>query len=237
MGTEGRSTSTAFGRLLREFKREGCSLLLVGQLPEEVRRTARRKLLGSASERRYRLLVTAEGAPSPLAPLDGPARRRARSVAYDVGTRSAAPAPRSTAGAPPAGGGAESDANADPTPVPVDDLDALSDRVSDAIAALERIDGGFGPGELRVGVDSLAPLAAANDDERFRTFLRELTSRVRIARGIGHYVLPVEYGSPAEAAIRGQFDAVLEHRVGSDGTATERWHVPDRGLTTDWIRV
>lgn len=231
MRTENPAPSTAFGRLLREFKREGCNLLLVGRAPERVRRTARRRLLGSASERRYRLLVSAGGTlPSlPESEAFDAARKRTRSIECDVDARTAAAASSTTI--------ADPRSTADRGPIAVDDLDALSERVRAEIASLERIDGGFGPGELRVSVDSLAPLLAATDEERLGSFLGELTSRVRIARGMGHYFLPVEYGSTTERAFRSHFDAVLEHRVANDGTPMERWHVPERDLTTRWIAI
>lgn len=232
MGTESRPPSTAFGRLLREFKREGCNLLLVGQTPERVRRTARRRLLGSASERRYRLLVLAGGRATPpfveSDEFDADARRRARSIECDVERRTAA-----AASPDPSFGSVGPEA----APGSVDDLDSLSTRISAEIASLERIDGGFGPGELRVSVDSLAPLLAATDERRVRSFLEAVTSRVRIARGMGHYFLPVEYGSATERALRDRFDAVLEHRVTNDGAALERWHVPERDLTSRWVEI
>lgn len=230
------SQSTAghprFRRYLRRLKRDGCNLLLVGRLPERARERVARRFFGASTERRYRVLLTTRAADPDLrlpADLDAAARERLRVLDRPVATRGAAAvAPDAGYRGDSADAGYRGDAAGDPATVRAE--------VLDAIAALEAVDDGVGPGELRVGVDSLAPLLCTHGTAGVREFVAPVAERVRELNGMGHYYLPVERDSRAERDLRTAFDAVIEQRA-ADDRVLQRWHAADGAFSTGWIDV
>jgi hypothetical protein len=212
MATDGTVSESAFETHLRRFKRDGCNLLVVGELPPPVRTEVSRRLLGSLTDRRYRLLAFTDGDATEVderLPPELSDTARARTTVLDRPV-----AARGNDGANSAHH-LESDL--------VDELDALC-ALDDAIE----------PGAVRVAIDSLSPLVEA-DATVLEPFLDTVTEHVHRLSGMAHYFLPVAYGTRSERAVRHHFDAVVEQRLSSDGTLEERWHLPEQSLTTRWI--
>jgi hypothetical protein len=92
------------------------------------------------------------------------------------------------------------------------------------------------PGQVRLSVDSLVPLLESHGVTAVRSFLDRVGARVRSVRGMAHYVLPVPGDSEPVREVVESFDAVIELRS-PDGRPEQRWHLPDRDLTTRWVRL
>jgi len=207
---------------LARIKRNGGNLLVVGSVPDSVLDTASSLLLGETAVGRTRVfalhdrdVATARRRLS-LARSSG---ENARVVDYHTGARSA------TASAPEEVG---------PTVDRVTgDLDALRDAVVDTV---ERLDDErrFDPAELRVCFDSLRPVVENHDEAAVEAFLGPICEAVEAASGMGHYVLPVAYDSPAVQSVAGTFDAVVELRTGDAGPE-QRWHLRETDHTTGWF--
>jgi hypothetical protein len=88
-------------------------------------------------------------------------------------------------------------------------------------------------------VDSLGSLFEHYDEEVVRRCLQVVTGYVRDYDAMGHYVLTEPYESEQVQRLVDEFDAVVELRpvdpTRGDHDAEERWHVPSRGLTTEWL--
>lgn len=224
MGNEsGSGTTAAFSQALASLKRRGSNLLLVGNGGTEAQLAACSRLLGEGPDRR-RLFVFTDRASSIDDRLPPVERGRESVWVVDCTSETRSAAAASTG----ASGGATRRA------VPLDDLVALGEAVSEAVDALDGVAGGLDPAELRVCFDSLRPLLAEHDEQRVFRFLHALTGDVRGARGMGHYHLPVDYGSDAVRVLEPLFDAVVEVRI-REGHAQQRWHLRDRDITTDWL--
>ncbi|MEF8840900.1 MAG: hypothetical protein V5A62_04650 [Haloarculaceae archaeon] len=216
--------AASFAKALASLKRRGSNLLLVGPAYESAHLPASRRLMGDGDSPRERLLVLTDRDAAREARLPDGAEP-VRTVEHRTLTRSAAarpapsPAPLSISG---------------PDGEPHDPLVALGNEVADEIAAAdERVDG-LAPGQLRVCVDSLAPLVEEHDRQRIVTFLHAMTSDVDRVNGMGHYHLPVPADDEVVAFIEPLFDAVIELRVGTDGPQ-QRWTLTDGRGSTDWL--
>jgi len=216
--------AASFAKALASLKRRGSSLLLVGPAYESAHLPASRRLMGDADSPRERLLVLtdrdaahAERLPDGAEPV--------RTVEHPTLTRSAAarPAPSVT---PPSVSGPDGE--------PHDSLVALGNEVAAEITAADERADGLAPSQLRVCVDSLAPVLEEYDRERVVAFLHAMTSDVDRVNGMAHYHLPVPADDEAVAFVEPLFDAVIELRVGSDGPQ-QRWRLTDGRGSTDWL--
>jgi hypothetical protein len=216
--------AASFAKALASLKRRGSNLLLVGPAYESAHLPASRRLMGDADSARERLLVLTDHDAAREARLPDEAEP-VRTVEHRSLTRGAAarpapsPSPLSVSG---------------PDGEPHDPLVALGNDVADEIEAADRRAGGLEPGQLRVCVDSLAPIVEEHDRQRVVAFLHAMTSDVDRVNGMGHYHLPV----PADAEVIGflepLFDAIIEVRVGPDGPQ-QRWKLTDGSGSTDWL--
>lgn len=246
-GRRGRQEAARFRRRLADLKRNGSNVLLVGAGGVD---TACERLLGESSVGlRYRLFVTTDA---------GPATARAR-LASSESDRSSASGRRdhealvldwdaAVRGSRADGSAVDTDrpagiehpAGEAPSPsvrrvgVGSDDLRELGAAIEDAIEQFDAENGGLSPAELRLCFGSMRPLLADHDGEDARRFLRDLTGTVERFDGMAHYHLPVEYGSETVDAVESLFDAVVEVRY-EGGDATQRWHLADPDVTTDWL--
>jgi hypothetical protein len=229
---QGAGSDDEFTEALADLKAEGCNLLVVGTVPEEATARVCRRMLGDVEAgRRERLLVFtdaatdavtnrlphAPGEPTPPATLIDHAAT-ARSAVADQGT---AAGPRM----PP-------DVNV--RRVESDGLGELGTAISRAIDDLARDDPD--PGEVRVCVDSLSPLLEGYDEGVVFRFLHVLTGRVRQAKGLAHFHLPVQADAREARLLAPLFDAVVEVRM-ADGLAEQRWRLRDGDVETDWLAV
>lgn len=231
-------TMAAFVGHLRRLKTEGCNLLVVGEGPERLFARASSQMLGDGETRRYRALAVTEGSAAV-------ARRRLPDAAdsladttaivtQDEFTRSAAVDETEAA----VERGRTSADELPPVPerrVESGGLAALRDELDDAISAFDARADGLSPAQLRVGVDSLAPLADRHDEAELRRFLRLLGERVREYDGMAHYVLAEPYESDRVQRLAPDFDAVVELRTTGDAAGQERWHLPDEDVTMPWL--
>jgi hypothetical protein len=195
-------------------------------------------LLGDDRQDRRRLYVTTESSVEKLNDLPPERRRPDRFAHVHVAageTRSAAA--RST------GGGA-----ADWTPATVSptkeeaysqvadptDLTTLSRHVHEHLVRFESDEPD--PGDVRLCFDSLDPVVDAVEKPRLEEFLRVLTTRVTLARGLAHYHLSVTAAKQVPDTIAPIFDGVIERRQTPDGPR-QRWTLRKSGVQTDWIPI
>lgn len=227
MGPEPSAGETAsFAKALASLKRRGSNLLLVGPAYESAHLPASRRLMGDADSPRERLLVlTDRDAESETRLPDG--SEPVRTVEHRTLTRSTAaspapsPSPLSISG---------------PDGEPHDPLVSLGNEVADEIEAADERADGLAPGQLRVCLDSLAPLLEEHDRQRVVAFLHAMTSDVDRVNGMAHYHLPVARDAEVVGFIEPLFDAVIELRVGTSGPQ-QRWTLTDGRGSTDWLAL
>ncbi|WP_276299782.1 DUF7504 family protein [Halorussus lipolyticus] len=220
----------AFQSRLRRLKREGCNLLVVGDVPRELFTRASESMVGDADARRWRVFgltdATPESVRDRIPPDDVAPRPRSETtklVSHSVGSqRTADTAPTAaTADTVFTPGTGTNDARHETTPTPpavdVSDGDLTAFR-RELVSAVEE----FGarshrPAEVRLAIDSLGPLFDHYDLEAIREFLRAVGDRVHARNAMAHYVLPVAYDSDPRRVLADEFDAIVELR-----TTTER---------------
>ncbi|WP_135830429.1 DUF7504 family protein [Halorussus halobius] len=228
-GRGGHGAAGQFGRRLADLKRNGCNVLLVGT---DALDAGCERLLGESSAGpRYRLFVTTDAGPASararLAGVQsGPYRDSAAVVDWRADGRAAGEA-----------GDRESDGRAfRVTSVESDDLGDLSRAVEAAVESFAAEAGELSPAELRLCVDSLAPLVEASDERTLRRLLLALIETVERVDGMGHYHLPGGYDSASVATVEALFDAVVELRR-VESRVEQRWHLLDPDLTTRWLAL
>lgn len=219
-----------FQEVLQRFKNEGCNLLVTGAVSEDVTTHATRTLLGSPDVDRKRVVAladarngaAAERLPSGVDP-EGPdvwlvdQRTRRRSVP-------------------------DAARNADVRfPTDADGGDALVRLREEIVTAIdyyfEAAADGLDPADLRLSVASLDRLAHEHGPDDLARFVRGVGAMVLGVRGMAHYHLPRPDDDELVDRLSPLFDARVELRR-RDGLPTEqRWHVPEYGRTTDWVRL
>lgn len=212
---------------LERWKREGCSVLVVGEALDLLRQTSER-LLGEDDLERYRIFALTDAevdsvyervrtdAPSALA-------RQTRILDYESIPRSAT-----------------TDVGAGTNRIPevpvYGGLERLYDELTETMAEFESRSEGLPSGALRVSVDTLRPLLKRYDRDAVCRWMRHVDSATKSHHGIGHYLLPKPYASETVRRLRESVEIVIEVGPYDDEEAArkERWHVPDEGLTTPW---
>jgi len=208
-GPGGASESSAFSQQLSELKREGSSLLVVGQHSGAGHSGACRHLVGDDCAGRRRVFAFTQGRSvcgCSLDDLDGDGREVVRHRAGENGD------------------GAD------------DELSALGTEIVDAVDVLEAEADGFEPAELRLCFDSLGPLFVDHEPERLFRLLHVVTARVRQVGGMGHFHLRVDRDSDHVNLLEPLFDAVVEVRDAEEGPE-QRWHLRDGGVSTNWLQL
>jgi hypothetical protein len=221
-GTDCRFDEEQFTDSLRRLKREGCNLLVVGSVPDRVRLSAMSRFLGEPTADRRRLVVVTDRAPDRVEPLLPPNTDYCI-LDQPTGLRASA-AELSTDGGTSAG----------VRTVPAG-LGALEAAIDEELWRLTCSDVP-GPGQVRLSVDSLVPLLEGHGEGAVRGFVDRVGARVRSVRGMAHYVLPVPGDAEPARAVVDSFDAVVELRA-PGGRGEQRWHLPEQGLTTRWVRL
>jgi len=212
---------------LKRWKYEGCSILVVGEALDLLRGTSE-LLLGEATNDRHRIFVRTDAQPGSIydrLPATGSdPRDQTRILDYDSVPRSAAATAPTTEHEripeTPVGGG----------------LDRLYDEITETMAEFESRNDGLPPSGLRLSIDTLCPLLAANDREEVRRWIHHVEDATKSYQGIAHYLLPKPYPSETVQRLQGQFEAVIEVEPYDDEGAKrkERWHVPDADISTPW---
>lgn len=225
--TEQPTSPEVFASALADLKQTGAAVLVVGDVPQCVSRTVRRRLFGDATaEQRHRICVSTDAESPPSFSLSqaheiDPARWTC--INYVTPMRSVAQTASSTSN--PTGGSA---ITKECTTLP-----ALGIAISDSIAEAEPQHDGFSPAQLRVGFDSLSPIVENGDSTAFR-FLHLLVERVKSVDGMIHCPLHYPIDSERVRLYTPLFDAVIELRV-SDGEAQQRWHFTACDIRSAWL--
>lgn len=216
-----------FAEALDQLKRQGCLVLVVGQVGDDAKYAGCRRLLGDALlETRRRLFLTTDSDisthPGAKATCGHAAPEDSHAITYKTTARSAASV-------------SESPTTAVKTDSVEGSLDDLMETMSQAVSRLESRADGFDPSELRICVDDLDAMIANDDDRDVVEFVRDLRELVLDARGLCHAHLSRDVpGVPVDAIIR-YFDAIIE--VDSSNAPRQRWHVRHSGITTDWLEL
>jgi len=235
-GETGELTDTdrsAFVSKLRELKRTGSSLLVVGNVPESAATDVCHSMLGdeTATDRRRLFVSTDRDLPRIEDRLSTASDRldpeTTTLVSWTAASRSAA------AASPGESPQAPWDA-LDPVRVESDQLSALGIAIAREIDALEAAADGLSPSELRICFDSLVPLSSSCEEAALFRFLHVLIGRIRAASAMAHFHFPVAYDSTHVRKLAPLFDAVVELRI-ADGRPQQRWHLRDEGLRSGWL--
>lgn len=222
MGGNGGVDAGAFSRELAALKRQGCTVLVVGEAGRVSSRAACHQLLGDeTTATRRRVVVTTGPTPGVDRRLDGIPSEHTTIVRRRAATRSAGS--NQVVEEPPA-----------PAVTVVDpDLDVLGRAILLAIDEHDVPD--LEPAALRVCVDGLGPLLADHSRQDVSEFVACLVDRIASANGMGHAHLRLAFEHEAVAALRPRFDVVVELRPGDP--PEQRWHLDGADLVTDWLPV
>lgn len=224
--------------LLNELKAEGCNLLVVGDSRRELFTRASGSLLGDANAPRYRLLALNDATPQSAAerlpdPVETsqPLTAMTKLVRHPLSARSTATA-ESAGSYPELTGIPESH-------VTTECLVELETELVESMTEFHNRTTTRGSTELRVGVDSLVPLLDRYEESAVRRFLRIVCDHAREYDAMAHYILPEPYDSDRVQSLANEFEAVVEVRsvdpTKHDHDAEERWHIPGKDLTIDWL--
>lgn len=208
MDSDSDADAATFSQELAVLKRRGSTLLVVGSVGEPTALHACRRLLGEEGPPpRRRVVATTDADPAPDRRLPaGYDPSRATIVENGVQTRGANKAAELTL-----------------------DQETLEDEIFAAIH--DQAEGDLAPAELRICLDSLRPLVAA-DKRRSLTLLNRFADVVVDHRAIGHVHLPVPYDHPTVDLLAPSVDAVVELRDGDP--PEQRWHLRS-GIETGWL--
>lgn len=211
------------GAILGRLKRRGTSVLVVGDLSDQLAGAMSRRMMGHPDETRYRLLVLlkptttpADWFPAPVTPDDEGVE------VLDYGGL-----PRDgTATATGAAGPAAPSAGEAPS------VEELGDRIGEWLSTTaEAVDPE--PGQFRLGVVSLDALLETADVQRTKAFAAEVRDFMRQYRGCAHLHLPRERSSTEVQQLRVWVDVIVELRTGG-GRPEQKWIIPDQ-VETNWF--
>jgi hypothetical protein len=198
---------------------EGGNVLVVGDAPAGVHRTACRELHGGTDgDDRHLLVLSGRDAAhaGQYLPEESPRdREHLRVVDHDVSTRSAAADGGHSNGTKGLEEGVVSQVSGD-------DLAGLGATTSEQVDAFEAITGGLDPGELRACLDSLGALVAEHGDTEVFGFLHILTERLRRADAAAYFHLPVAPDDRLAGMFESMFDYTVAVRL-ADGAVQVRW--------------
>lgn len=229
-------------RLLDEHKQRGCTVLVVGDVPDDILTTVSSNLLGEpADSPRTRVVGLFDRNMQTVRDrLEG---RYGRDPTRVVTTNSCARSATQTASAD----GGQTDETApfvrdyslDPTTVEAHDLETVVSALVSHFDAAKDTD--YAPSELRVCIDSLRPVLDTHSDGEVAQFLDTLTTEITDRRGMGHFVLPLPEDSPAVEAIRHHFEVITPLRS-KDGTIEQQMVIPQHDnhgpkRETDWMEL
>lgn len=211
--------STSFEDVLASLKRNGCNLLVTGAVADDVTARATRKLLGTPTEPRERVLaLTDPVVENPVTYLPGSLYPHHDGVEIldhrDVG-RSVGGAERSDGGTPKS-------------------LDAIGEELRATVLRRGR---DTKPAQFRLGVVSLRPLLDRHDRDAFDQFVTTVSSAVTDTNGMAHYHLRLPDDDPAVDSLSPLFDARIELRQLDGMIPEQQWHVPEHDAETDWVTL
>ncbi len=233
----------ALERRLRELKRRGASVLLLGSSSVAVCE----RLLGDDRERRRRLFVVTDGCRTGshgqqdrdpdwfgLVEVPGDDTRSTYAAAHCLDD-----AHHSTPTGPiePAGPGTSADRDHAvwfSRVAPDAGLATLAWHIQVHISRFEAA--GSNPNEIRVCFDSLDSFADRVEHARLVRFLHAVIGRVKAAHGLVHFHLSSTTEPSLREALVPLFDIVIETRRSSSGPQ-QRWTLRDDDIRTGWLPV
>ena len=210
--------SATFAHALGELKRNGSTILLVGEGANDAHSTACRRLIGeSSSDTQYRLVVTASEpicsiTSDSVGAVDHSHSDESMVIEHNV---------------------SDGDEEAD------EEARSLGELGMAAIEAINEFDAeadGLAPSELRVCVDSLVPLLEAHSAESVFRVMHMTTSRIRQVKGMGHVHLPLDRDHEVVNLFEPLFDAIVEVRTDID-VPKQRWHLRHHETTSEWVDI
>jgi hypothetical protein len=105
--------------------------------------------------------------------------------------------------------------------------------ITDAVGKYERRYAPLEPTELRLCIDSLAPLLNVHDEESVFVFLLLVTAYIRGINALGHVHLSADRSDYVARLLAPLFDAVVEVRSRQDHHQ-QRWHLDGGTTTSRW---
>ena len=208
----------AFGDALDELKTAGCMLLVVEPESGDAAHVGCKRMLGEdVFADRRRLFVKTDAA---HADCHG-AADDSRTVVLDTTARTA------TAAQSPS-------ATTESQTTVTGDLASLADSAEEELDDLAPASG-FGPGQLRVCVDSFGSLLAAEDLAAAANCVDRLHRAVTARNGMGHLHVSRQVPANAVEALLPQFDAVVE--VADADDPRQRWHLLEESISTSWMEL
>lgn len=231
-----------FATELMRLKRQGCCVLVTGQVSERVRAAQSRQLFGEIDEPRQRVLTRTDAAPTftetcwylpdgitPTQPnvtvLDHTSRVRDSTVSESV-------QPSSTASHTPSSPSPffdDSDSNTHSDEYRCG-LDQLYESITTVIP-----DDCMGPGTIRLGVATLCALIGTDGLSATRAFVRTVRADVSAVNGMSHFHLPGLPDTETLDALRPVIDIHLELREAQPRVPEHRWHLLESDCSTDWL--
>lgn len=223
------SAQSVFARALGDLKRRGSNLLVVGGPAPAAHEAACERLLGESSDCRERVVVLTDGSFDRSAALEG--RVDASVLTFPSATRGGTAVATTSTASESGGPSTPVEPRARATRrVSGTDLGTLAATIDDELEA-----GTAGePGGLRLCFDSLLPVLEEHDRAEVKHFLTAVGNRVRAARGMAHYHLPVTHSDDVVGDIEAAFDAVVEVRSSADGVQ-QRWRILEDDIDSGWL--
>jgi hypothetical protein len=223
-----------FQDLLAMYKRQGCRILVTGDVDGSVVALQNRLLLGPAAAGRDRTLAVTDVGDERVAeyvPEAAASDGGTRLVRYRR-TRDAATAP--TVGGVTDGGNATAASKLlfERERSPLVDLRAA---LVDVVAAYrERTDTPRSAG-LRVGVATLRPLFDEYPPPRVRRFVQVVGDEAARSRGFAHFLLPIPSSDSLVDAVLSSVDIHIRLRNRPGSEPEQSWELVDHGETSGWL--
>ncbi|ELY56672.1 DUF7504 family protein [Natronolimnohabitans innermongolicus] len=250
------SDEERFSGELARLKRQGASILVVGAVQRAHRRAICRRLFGQATTQpRRRLFVSTTGDCRRTSTLfdEATASDHHAFISYEAHSRSAGAAAGNVETDVELDAGSKPESNPNPYSIGADDsstdpqsdplsatevtsLAELGIAISNAIETFETESNGLAPAELRIGIESLAPLLEAYGAERVFKFVHLTNGRTRDIDGMIHYHLPMKRDTDVVSVLTPLFDIVIELREHND-TAQQRWTINDGTCSSGWLPI
>lgn len=219
----------AFAETLMDLKRRGCCVLVTGQVNERTRAAQSRRLFGQIDTDRQRVLTltdaTATSAARYLPERLTPTHSTVTMLDYTEQVRVIADTVEPSSQPPSV------DTNSDDSA----SMGKLGTLLYDPIKDALQTDTHY-PGELRLGIATLRILIDTDGLPATRAFIRAIRADILDTHGMGHFHLPGSLDSETVDALQSLVDIHIELRQ-TDCVPEHRWHLPETGESTSWIRL
>lgn len=224
----GRDGEWRFGQVLSRLKDRGCTVMVTGDVSEEAFDKLSTDFLGGYGAKRSRVFALLDR------DLDvARARNRRAGPGYEPAlvVDAASKLPRAQAASRP---------HLDDRTLAVryadDTPSALETQLVDAVHDARQLHGPFEPGELRVCVDSLRPLADQYDLTEVYDSLVAVGEAVVESDGMAHFLFPGDRDDPAVRSLVPAFDVLVELRDEND-LVEQRWTFRDYDVPSLWMSI